>query len=211
MHKHYCCCTLAAESVSSRQNIMHGEACTAVLCACSEVSACQARISALEAELSAAAAEHSSRLAEQQKAFLCKVGQLRQVHNQQVAAAIREAKVSGAGRGLWLSATPWAQQHWLERRHCTGSCHSTTSCCSTGCTALAACLLAPSTGPVNGCICCRNLTSVLTCCVCALCCCTAETAGSAQHTQQAPRGAAHTSNAADSTAGGKQPALCSAG
>lgn len=61
---------------------------------CSEVSACQARISALESELAAAAAEHSSRLAQQQKAFLGKLEQLRQVHNQQVAAAIKEAQVS---------------------------------------------------------------------------------------------------------------------
>lgn len=61
----------------------------------SEVTACQVRITALEAELAAAAAEHSSRLAQQQKAFLCKLEQLRQVHNQQVAAAIREAQVRG--------------------------------------------------------------------------------------------------------------------
>jgi hypothetical protein len=33
------------------------------------------------------------RLAQQQKAFLAKLEQLRQVHNQQVAAAIREAQV----------------------------------------------------------------------------------------------------------------------
>lgn len=59
----------------------------------SEVTACQIRITALEADLAAAAAEHSSRLVQQQKAFLCKLEQLRQVHNQQVAAAIREAQV----------------------------------------------------------------------------------------------------------------------
>jgi hypothetical protein len=64
---------------------------------CSEVSACQARISALESQLAAAAAEHSSRLAQQQKAFLGKLEQLRQVHNQQVAAAIKEAQVSWPG------------------------------------------------------------------------------------------------------------------
>ncbi|KAF6260212.1 hypothetical protein COO60DRAFT_916411 [Scenedesmus sp. NREL 46B-D3] len=59
----------------------------AVLQLQSEAAACQARISTLEAELAAAAADNSSRLAEQQKAFLAKLEQLRQVHAQQLAAA----------------------------------------------------------------------------------------------------------------------------
>lgn len=59
----------------------------------SEVSACHVRIAALESELTVATAEHNTRLAQQQKAFLAKLEQLRQVHNQQVAAAIREAQV----------------------------------------------------------------------------------------------------------------------
>lgn len=57
------------------------------------MSACHARIAALESELTAATAEHNNRLAQQQKAFLAKLEQLRQVHNQQVAAAIKEAQV----------------------------------------------------------------------------------------------------------------------
>lgn len=61
---------------------------------CSEVSACQSRISALEGELAAASTEHSSRLSQQQKAFLAKLEQLRQVHNQQVASVITDAQVS---------------------------------------------------------------------------------------------------------------------
>jgi len=59
----------------------------------SEVSACQSRISALEGELAAAATEHSSRLSQQRKAFLAKLEQLRQVHNQQVASVITDAQV----------------------------------------------------------------------------------------------------------------------
>lgn len=63
------------------------------LLASSEVSACECRIAALESELAAAASEHSSRLAQQQKAFLAKLEQLRQVHNQQVAAIAKDAQV----------------------------------------------------------------------------------------------------------------------
>lgn len=57
------------------------------------MSACQSRIAALESELAAATTEHSARLAQQQKAFLAKLEQLRQVHVQQVAAASQEAQV----------------------------------------------------------------------------------------------------------------------
>jgi hypothetical protein len=66
---------------------------------CSGVTACQARIAALEAELTAAAAENSSRLAEQQKAFLAKLEQLRQVHAQQLAGAAA-AEAAAKVRGL---------------------------------------------------------------------------------------------------------------
>lgn len=60
---------------------------------CSEVSACQARINTLEIELAAAATDSSNRLAEQQKAFLAKLEQLRQVHSQQLTAATTTAQV----------------------------------------------------------------------------------------------------------------------
>lgn len=59
----------------------------------SEVQACQARINSLESELAVAAADNSTRLAEQQKSFIAKLEQLRQVHSQQLTAATQASQV----------------------------------------------------------------------------------------------------------------------
>jgi hypothetical protein len=141
---------------------------------CSEVAACQARITALEAELAAAAAEHSSRLAQQQKAFLCKLEQLRQVHNQQVAAAIREAQVRG-NKALCYDCTR-SRVGWPAREQRTQAGLST--------------WFAGQGNPSTYSSCPRMLRP-------------AEAAGAAQCTQQAPGRAAHTQQAAGGTAAGR--------
>jgi hypothetical protein len=72
------------------------------LLVCSEVAACKARIGSLEAELAAATADNSSRLAEQQKAFLAKLEQLRQVHAQQLSAAAAAAESAAKVRHIFF-------------------------------------------------------------------------------------------------------------
>lgn len=131
-----CCLCSAAKPLTGEQHTIFDDnrpdSCTTwtgwccPLLPCSETAACQARIAALEAELAAAAADNSSRLAEQQKAFLAKLEQLRQVHAQQLAAAAA-AEASAKVRGVLPACTVLqtrgrqcmkCQHHTVNRTYC---------------------------------------------------------------------------------------------